>query len=249
MNLAQAVRRRVDSRSPLELFSPDVVAKRDESHLAIAKELSRLQADGEIIRARKGVYYKPKKSRFGVLKPSESDIIKFLLFEKGKRIGYISGLRLYNRLGLTSQVSGVVEIACKFERRSGEFMGLRVRYIKSYSDVKKDDIQLLEILDAIKDSNRIPDASQIVVIRSLFNLIQNLSPKKQVELAKIAMKYPPRVKAIIGAMIALLNPERKEDMFVLKALRSQIPNTSQYEFKMIGSLLPNSSNWELHGTT
>ncbi len=246
MNLAKAVRRRVALRSPLELFSPELVAKKDESYLAIAKELSRLQASGHIIRARRGVYYKPKNSRFGVLKPSESDIIKFLLHEKGIRVGYISGLRLYNRLGLTSQVSGVIEIACNDDRRSGEFMGLRVRYIKAYGDINNDDVELLEILDALKDSNRIPDSSQFSVIQSMFKLIENLSLKKQIELGKIAMKYPPRVKAIVGALVSYLNPQQNQTHSVLSSLRSQIPNSSQYDFKMIGSILPNASNWELH---
>lgn len=248
MSLAQTVRRRVESRDLLELFSPELVAKKDESHLAIAKELSRLQASGAIIRARKGVYYRPKSSRFGVLQPSESDIIKFLLFENRRQIGYVSGLRLYNRLGLTSQVSGVVEIACHEVKRSCEFMGLRVRYVKAYGDVNKDDIQLLEILDAIKDSNRIPDASQDSIVRSILKRVQSLPPKKQIELAKIAMKYPPRVKAITGAIITHLNPEMKDDTHVLTSLRNQIPNTSHYGIGRIDAILPNSSNWELHGT-
>lgn len=50
------------------------------------------------------------------------------MFGNRKQIGYVSGLRLYNSLGLTSQVSGVIEIASTEKKRSLKFAGLRIHY-------------------------------------------------------------------------------------------------------------------------
>lgn len=84
------------------------------------------------------------------------------MFGNRKQIGYVSGLRLYNSLGLTSQVSGVIEIASNEKKRSLKFAGLRIRYVKAYGRVNKDDVSLMQLLDAIKDIYNIPDASVLL---------------------------------------------------------------------------------------
>ena len=73
MTFAESIRRRVQAMQPLELFSRDSVSKQGESTLAVAQELSRLHASGQLTRARQGIYFRPKKSRFGELyKPANA---------------------------------------------------------------------------------------------------------------------------------------------------------------------------------
>lgn len=200
MTLAQSIRRRICAKQPLELFSQDLVSKRDESPQAVAQVLSRLYASGLITRARQGVYFRPKKSRYGELGPSEADVIKFLLFTKGKRTGYLTGGRLYNRLGLTTQVSGVIEVASHETRRSGAFLGCRVRFVKAYGEVNEKEIPLLEILDAIKDLNQIPGAPRQEALPLIAQMIQRLCEPDRKRLAHIALNYPPRVSAILDSL-------------------------------------------------
>src|SRR5690606_2983834 len=71
---------------------------------AAAKAMERLIAKDAIKRVSTGVFYKPKKTVFGELKPSEEELLKPYLFERGKRSAYITGTSLYNRLGLTTQI-------------------------------------------------------------------------------------------------------------------------------------------------
>lgn len=56
-------------------------------------------------RISKGRYYKPGKSRFGELLPSESEIVKDFLEKDGKVVGYIMGTRAFAALALTTQIS------------------------------------------------------------------------------------------------------------------------------------------------
>ena len=51
--------------------------------IAAAKAIERLIAKGVAKRVSNGVFYKPKKSVFGELKPSEDELLKQYLFEKG----------------------------------------------------------------------------------------------------------------------------------------------------------------------
>ncbi|MGQ1910809.1 hypothetical protein ACT3CE_13605 [Marinifilum sp. RC60d5] len=72
--------------------------------------MERLQKRGLIKKVSKGTFYKPKKSLFGELKPDEQELLKPYLFEKEKRIAYITGNYLYNQLGFTTQLTGILKI-------------------------------------------------------------------------------------------------------------------------------------------
>ncbi len=246
MRVSKKIRQRINARKELELFSFGHIVKKDESHAAIAKELSRLYSKGVIHRLHKGVYYKPKESRFGQIKPSENDIIQYLLFEKGKQVGYISGERSYNYLGLTSQVPSVVTIATNQNKRSGKFANLNVRYVKAYGQVGKDDPKLLRILDSIKEIDRILGASISKSLNSLYQIIKDLSPSKKKELVRIVDNYPPRVKALVGAMMSRIWENKSDYKLLLRPLKNGIPNTSKFEYSTINNLLNNTKEWNLH---
>jgi hypothetical protein len=76
--------------------------------------------------------------------------------------------------------------------------------VKSYVDVTEANYELLGFLDAIKDIKCIPDctASQAVVIIS--GIIKEFDSKRINDLIKCALSYPPRVRALVGALIESL---------------------------------------------
>lgn len=74
------------------------------------RALNRMVKSGEINKLSKGKFYKPKKSKFGALEPSHEQIVKDLLEKDSKMTGYLTGLSIYNQLGLTSQNSYIIEI-------------------------------------------------------------------------------------------------------------------------------------------
>ena len=90
----------------LEDFQPDYVfTYRDlnlpaETSESIIKMLNRLAGEGYLAKISKGRFYKPKKSVFGTLKPRQEELVKDLLEKNGKRIGYLTGYSVFNRLGL-----------------------------------------------------------------------------------------------------------------------------------------------------
>lgn len=249
MSVSESIRKRVQVRKALELFSFDHIAKPNESHVAIAKELSRMHANGIIMRLRNGAYYKPKISRFGKIKPSEKDVLNYLLFNHGKRVGYVSGARLYNSLGLTSQVSGVITIAYNREKRSGKFGGLRIGYVKSYGQIGKDDVYLMQLLDAIKDINKILDTSVRVNLNSIYQLILQLSSEEKKELVQIAQNYPPRVRAVVGAMMSNIWKTSIENKDLLENLRIGIVNTNRFEYPNVNMILNNTQDWYIYEPT
>ena len=77
---------------------------------AVIKALNRMVSAGKISKLAKGKYYKPEKSPFGTLQPSQEQIVKDLLYEDGKILGYLTGYSVYNKLILTTQVSTIIQI-------------------------------------------------------------------------------------------------------------------------------------------
>lgn len=72
------------------------------------KVLERLVSQGELVRIAKGVYCKPKNTRFGVVASNEEDIVKH--YAESGRSGMVVGYRLYNREGLTTQISKTIKV-------------------------------------------------------------------------------------------------------------------------------------------
>ena len=69
--------------------------------------LSRMCKEGSITRIAKGIYCRPKVSKFGTIPPSENEIVRsFTQNEQGVVVGY----SLYNALKLTTQVPKHVSV-------------------------------------------------------------------------------------------------------------------------------------------
>jgi hypothetical protein len=77
---------------------------------AIIKSLNRMAATGKIMKLSKGKFYKPELTPFGELPPDQYQVVKDLLERNRKIIGYITGLGVYSQLGLTTQISNVIQI-------------------------------------------------------------------------------------------------------------------------------------------
>ena len=71
------------------------------------KTLERMSKQGSLVHLTKGLYYRPKKSRFGTIPISEKEIIGHYT-NNGR--GIVIGYRLYNQKGLTTQISKRVEV-------------------------------------------------------------------------------------------------------------------------------------------
>src|SRR6266550_4482881 len=99
----------------------------DQTDAAYFRALSRMVKAGKLVRLEKGKYYKPKKSRFGALRPSETEIVKTLTQRGGKTVGYLTGNALYNQWGLTTQVPGKLTIARRGRLPEKELSGYKVK--------------------------------------------------------------------------------------------------------------------------
>ena len=209
--------------------------------LAAAKAIERLIRKGTLKRVTTGVFYKPKLSAFGELRPSEEELLKPYLFLEGKRIAYITGASLYNRMGLTSQIPKIIKVASKVKRVSTKIAKTKVKPVRSYVDVTDTNYYLLEILDALKDFKTIPDMDKESAIVLLRNKIDTLHENDRSKIIKYALKYPPRVIALLGAILEL--SKKENDMVSLKAKLNPL---TTYKLEIKEDALPTASKWNIN---
>lgn len=179
----------------------------------VNKVLENLTKAGEIRRLSKGRYYKTKMTEFGELMPSSYQIVKDLLEEIGKLIGYITGYQIFNELGLTTHVSAILQIGTIKDRKSTKLGYYRMKFIKQWNTITKENIPLLQLLDCLRFFKNIPDTNPADSSKKLLGLFSKLSEIQRSKIKK-ALKYTPQTIALLGAMLEVLNPN--EDVLILQ---------------------------------
>jgi hypothetical protein len=167
----------------------------------VIKILNRMAISGKIAKLSKGKYYKPEKSAFGKLQPNRYQIVKDLLEEDGKISGYLTGYSIYNQLGLTTQISSIIQIGKNAIRPGFKRAGYKISFVLQKNIITKENVPLLQILDSIRYIKKIPDTTISLACKRLLGIIKDLSAEKKATMVRLALKYPPATKALLGAIL------------------------------------------------
>jgi hypothetical protein len=207
---------------------------------AIIKALNRMAASGKIAKLSKGKYYKPESTPFGNLLPNQAQIVKDLLEENGKIAGYLTGYSIYNQLGLTTQVSNTIQIGKNQIRPNFKRERYTIAFVKQKNIITKENIPLLQLLDAIRYIKKIPDASIESSCRRFLAIIKTHTEKEINTLVRLALKYPPATRALSGALLeALQLTQATEPLF-----KSLNPIT-RYKLTGAAKALPTTEKWNI----
>lgn len=112
---------------------------------AYYKTLERLCKAGELCKIAKGTYYRPKVGKYGIVPPSQKEIVSaFTEPDKGTVVGY----SLYNNLKLTTQVSKTVEVlSSALEQQTKSISNVLLQYCNLvYTPEVKSTISMMEVL-------------------------------------------------------------------------------------------------------
>ena len=240
MNITTRIENRIKKFKAGEIFTYKDLEITPQEYVAASKALERLVKKRVIRRISTGVFYKPKRTSFGDLIPNEEKIITPYLFKNGRRIAYITGTLLYNKMGLTTQIPAEISIASRSKRIYISKGNIKAKAVKSYVEVTNKNYKLLQILDALKDFNIIPDLDKKSAIIILINKLNELNSSQITQLVKYAFSYPPRVRALLGALL-----ENTDIKINLEELKQSLNPLSKYKFGITKELLPNIDNWNI----
>ena len=169
----------------------------------VAVLLSEEYRKGTVLRAEKGAYYRPQKSTLGLgnLPVYQEEQFRYLT---EKLNGYITGVYVYNKMGLTEQVATTITIATASPVRHFRFKNLDIECVRSYCEVRfdKTKIPYLRVLDAIKDMKHIPGTTEQDIYDKIKTEYFGKYNKEELQATvSLAMNYPPRVRKTVADIL------------------------------------------------
>ena len=196
MTTAEAIRTKV-RRAPVGSFirSSDLPGPR----AAVLTALSRLHADGELVRVRNGLYWKGVKSRFGSGRPGLLEAAVKAAGDKG--VGP-AGWSATQVLGLSTQLPAIPEVAVPGPAPS--FDG--VRFHRRNNTARRElDFYEVALVEALRDFPRYSEVDMETVALT----VKRLADEGKLRLKRVervaSSERSPALRRNLGELRALLN--------------------------------------------
>lgn len=180
------------------------------------KTLENLVRKGELVYLAKGLYYRPKKTRFGIVPISEEEISKHYL-RSGE--GILVGYHMFNRKGITTQIGKRVEILSNtIPERKKEIKTVSVRKISA--KLNEETIPVIEVLEILQNYYKIEDMNT----KALIALLETFSQHYSDEAAQHVLTHIKYKKSTIAFLASILN-----HMEVPNTLERYLSSISEYK--------------------
>ncbi len=207
---------------------------------AVIKALNRMASTGKIAKLSKGKYYKPESTPFGNLQPNQVQVVKDLLEENGKVTGYLTGFSIYSQLGLTTQISNTIQIGKNEVRPSFKRERYTISFVKQKNTITKENIPLLQLLDAIRYIKKIPDANIETSCKRFLAIIKTFSEKEINTLVRLALKYPPATRALLGALL-----DKLQKINATEPLLKSLNPITKYKLSGVANIISTAEKWNI----
>ena len=240
MVASRLIENKIAGIEPIKVFTIEDLGFPKDWWENVRVKLGRMVKAGLIEKVGRGKYYRPKTSVFGNIEPLPDEIVKDLMYRNGILTGYVTGYSVWNRMGLTSQISNMIIIGTSRRRDSLKRGKYDIRFIMQPNKITSDSIPLLQILDSLKLIKRIPDTTVDQSVRIIKKYISELDENRLSSLVKLAMKYPPRVRALLGAILESIG----NNQYIGKLKQSLNP-TSTYAIGLTESTDMNLNDWNI----
>jgi Family of unknown function (DUF6088) len=240
MKTAEYIASAIDRLPKGYVFTYDDFTTEVNQKEAVIKALNRMVASGKIAKLSKGKYYKPENTPFGNLQPNQAQVVKDLLKENGKIVGYLTGYSIYNQLGLTTQMSNTLQIGKNQVRPNFKRERYTISFVKQKNTISKDTIPLLQLLDAIRYIKKIPDAGIESSCIRFLAILKDLDEKEINTLVRLALKYPPATRALLGALLE----QSQQDKAAQPLFKSLNPIT-KYKLAGAAKAISTTEKWNI----
>ena len=201
MQYADIIGDRIDRFRNGYIFTPSEFYDVVDNPVIVSRILGAMVSQGKIRRILKGKYDKPMKSAFGTLPPSIDWQVRAFLFDGRTQIGYMTGTRVFAELGLTTQITSVIEVGSNTYRRAIVRNGYTIKFVLQRNRICAENVPLLQLLDAIRFVKTIPatmvDDALAVIRQKVVSMPQPLRER----MAQLAMNYACYVRAVLGVIL------------------------------------------------
>lgn len=187
--------------------------------LAFYKSLERLVTRGELLRVSKGIYSRPKKTRFGSIGSSEEEIINHYTNNKN---GVIVGYRLFNNIGLTTQVPKKTKIYSTQIKENQKKIG-NISISRLNVKLEESAIKQIEALEVLENYQKIEDINYSSFVAYTKKIAKQYNEKAFGKVI-LNMNYKKRTIAFLQMILNHYNVRNTLSKYLSSTSNYKIPN-------------------------
>lgn len=240
MSIAQNIETYVEKLPAGQIFGYQTLPRYAQSPSAVIKTVGRMVEGNRLKRLSKGKFYVPKEGVLGEIRPSDAELIRSVLYKGDRLRGYVTGMSLYNRLGLTTQVPRTVVVAYNGGAQTKDFGTIRIKTVISRVPIREENVKLLQYLDALKDIKKISDSDINLSLKILRNRFSELSKGNLKNLIDLAQEYySPQTKALTGLLL------ESKNFKIPASLKKSLNPTTVFKLKLDNQIWPQAREWNI----
>ena len=187
------------------------------------KTLERMSKQGKLVHLTKGLYYRPKKSRFGLIPISENEIVSHYT-KNGK--GIVIGYRLYNQKGLTTQISKRIEVLSSALSEQKKNIN-NVCVMNSNIALTQETIPVIETMEILQNYKSIEDVSKSALAAYMKTFISGYSDATAIFVLK-NRKYKKSTIAFLESFLRFFGVENTLNQFLSALSTYGIPRMEEF---------------------
>lgn len=192
--------------------------------LTFFKVLERMVKDNRLTRISKGIYCRPKESRFGILKSSEKEIIKYYTGENNE-FGMVIGYKLYNKYGISTQISKRTELYSNLISENKKVVQ-NVLINRANIEFSSSIIKAIEALEILQNYDEIEEIDNAMLKLYLEGYVHNYNDTS-VNQVLTKMHYMKRTIAFLEKILEYYSVENSLHHYLSKTSVYKVPTMEQ----------------------
>lgn len=187
------------------------------------KALERMCKKGILVHLTKGLYYRPKNTRFGTVPISEKDIVDHYIKDNQ---GIVVGYRLFNQKGLTTQISKRVEVLSSAV--PGKKKNIHNIYVMNISiSLTPETIPIIETLEILQNYKSIEDINNTELAAYMKDFARHYANEATVYVLK-NRKYKKSTIAFLESFLNYFKVENTLNQFLSSLSSYAIPDIEEF---------------------
>lgn len=187
------------------------------------KTLERMCKKGILVHLTKGLYYRPKNTRFGTVPISEKDIVDHYIQDNQ---GIVIGYRLFNQKGLTTQISKRVEVLSSAV--PGKKKNIHNVYVMNISiSLTPETIPIIETLEILQNYKSIEDINNTALAAYMKDFARHYADEAAVYVLK-NRKYKKSTIAFLESFLNYFKVENTLNQFLSSLSSYAIPDIEEF---------------------
>lgn len=206
------------------------------------------QPFGRVSKVANGLYYKDKIGLLGKLPPSFDAVIQALTYQNDSQVGYVVGHKLFNRLGLSTQVPTTVSVVTSKRAPTHiDFAGIKVEVQSKQQTIKPQDIKFLELAYVLNNVDKIQSLEGESIYNALFSYFETLYHQNDDQFKKLYDRLVyKRTKAIFGALLEYYQEQAEIDFSrQIDWIQHDLSDRSHYHVGYFSTFLDNRKRWHI----